>query len=1576
MNKSNYLFMRLALVTWLFVQSVLVNASTKIGELYYNLNTTDRTATVTYETTDATNYSSLSSNVTIPATVTYNDVPFTVTTIADQAFAKCTSLESISIPGTVTQVGTVSSYSMSCSPFDDCTSLKSVRFEDGDQLISLGAYYGNYSPGILFRSCPLEEVYIGRNITYSNYNSNAKPYEKSTFYNQSKLAKVTISSTVTEIPAYLFYKNSSLTLTTLPKVRKIGDYAFYNCSKLTTLNLGQDLEEIGKQAFDGCSNITKLTLPDAITAIGDWAFYQCSSITEVTVGRNLKSIGTGAFCGCSSLTAIVLPDGFTTMGALAFENCRKLTVASLGKSLTAVPERAFKNCIALSEMDIPGTTVSIGNQAFYNDSTIATISMKEGLETIGSEVFFNNSGITTFSIPGTVTSIGQNSFYGCTNTLTLRFEDGDKILTLDNSGCRSRKIENITETSSYTARYYDYFYDCPIKSLYLGRNLKYQYRDKVRMYYWIDGKWKGKDRASAPFVGSTTLKKVTIGEKVRFVYNHLCDDCDKITSMTFPDGFVSIYGHAFANCDKLATVFFKESTEHKLDVGDAAFENCIALTNITFPGQLSSLGNSALQGCTKLKDIIFNNNDKYEPELTIGNYAFAQCYPVATLTFPGRLISIGNYAFSGCSYLTDMTFKDSPKAVSLGYGAYNSESKLYDSYLSLLANSNLEKLYIGRNMEYKATRDYGYSPFYNQSFLSDVRFSQAGTVTYCKDYLLYMVGKCQTLTLPESLVTIGNSTFRGMGSLAAIVIPNSVTTIGTYAFADDKKMLSAKLSTSCAWLKEGLFSNCDMLQAIVVPPVVTKMGAKMFAYCKSLSSVNFEDGTDLIDMGYGASQNDYGLFRDCPVGTLYLGRWLSYNTEKPSRSPFYSIFALKNLTFGKNVSVVDKYMFSYCTGLEEVYLPDNITSVGLWGFRGCTALKSVRLSEKLSQVSDYGFSECKSLDNVIFPASMTSVADNSFSNCISLKTLDLGSSLQIIGPSAFENDSALQGVVIPKTLYGLGVASFKNCVSLPNITIRSITSVGKQTFQGCTGLKWVSLSAKTSSLGQNSFAGCTNIAYVKSYAETPPEGLVNFPEAVVKGGTLFVPEADIDDYKDSPTWEEWINVKALSEDILVSSITLNKDNANLKATETVGLIATVGADDAVNKEIVWKSADESIATVDATGMITAISVGNTDVTATAADGSGIKAVCHVTVDPTLATSIEISETTLSVKKNHEASLTANVLPATTTNKSLTWTTSNPTIATVDEEGNVKALHAGTAIIKVAATDGSGTVAECNLTVTAPIIGDSNDDNIVNIVDAVNTVNYILNKVTGKFVFEAADVNSDGLISVSDVTGTTSLIMAQNNTAINMQMAPRLNRLNSVTENTDYLVLSQKSNNTMVVTLDNASNYVAMQMDIVVPVNAKNVQVKLSKAVASTHQLTTSLMDNNTLRVAVYSLENKSLADSENVLSVSSVKNFNAEDVQILNAMAADAEATGFSLSGRFDNTTSIDNATEGQNACVKNVDGGFIVTGNTNAHISVYTMGGELVKDFLLSTGSDKIALQQGIYLVTIDGQVTKIIVK
>ena len=1551
------LFRRLALFVGLIVQSTLLNASTLINGLYYDLDTSSRTATVTYETIGTDNYASLPASVKIPETVTCDGITFTVTKVADQAFANCTSLEEISIPGTVTEIGTTCT-SERYLPFYKCTSLIKVKFEDGVQNISLGVFFSTSEPNSsycskgLFAYCPLQEVYIGRNIFYVNYDSYfsfekyPEYYGYSAFYNQPMLAKVTFSSTVTEIPAYLFYRNVAMTLTDLPNVKTIGKSAFEGCSKLTTLNFGQDLMTVDDRAFYNCTNVTKLTFPDAITTIGDEAFYNCSSITEVTVGSKLQSIGASAFQKCGSFTAILLPDNFTTMGASAFEGCKKLTVAKLGNSLRAVPARAFKNCIALSEMTVPATSVSMGDQAFYNDSVLAVITMNDGLKTIGNEVFWNNSGIRTFTIPGTVTSIGSNSFYGCTNTSVLRFKDGEGTLTIDSYYTRSKKIDDMTSRGSYTNRCNDYFYDCPIKTLYLGRDLKYDYADNASVYDYVDGYWKEMSRASAPFVNSTTLQKVTIGSKVTFLYNHLFHNCDKVTTIDIPASIANIYGNAFDDCSSLtATTFHDATNNHTLTLGDYAFRNCATLPEVTFPRQL----------------------------LSVGNYTYAQCPLLKTLTFPAMLESIGNYAFAECTGLTQLTFKDSGKSVKLGYGARSNSGTSYLDNIPLFGNTNLTYLYIGRNINYTAGEKYGYSPFYNQSFLTDVRFSQSGTVSYCKDYLLYKVNNCKTLTLPESLTSIGNWTFRGMAALESIVVPNAVTEMGTYAFANDTSLKSAKLSTSCPWLKEGLFSECNALQSITIPSAVTKMDGYMFTNCKTLTSATFEDGTDLIEMGYGASWKNYGLFSDCPLKTLNLGRWLSYNTEVASRSPFYSIDALKNLNIGKNVKVIDKYMFSYCEGLEEVNLPDNITSVNLWGFRGCSSLKSVRLSEKLSQVGDYGFAGCTSLDNVTFPASMTSVASNSFSDCTALRKLDLGQNLLIIGPSAFENDKALEGIEIPSTLYGLGVASFKNCTSLPYVEVKSISSVGKEAFMGCTGLKWISLSDKTTSLGENSFAGCSNIAYVKSYATTAPEGLVNFPSEVVTNGTLFVPEGYEDDYTYSATWEDWMNIKPLTENVLVSSITLSQTEANMKATETLPLSATVGSENAVNKSLIWKSSNEAIATVSAGGVITANAVGNATITAIAADGSGVKATCDITVVPTLAESISLDQPTLTLKKKRTAHLVATISPVMTTNKSLTWKSDNPEIATVDNEGNVKTLTAGETTIKVSANDGSGITAECHLTVTAPKAGDSNDDDEVNVVDAVNTVNYILNKVVGIFEFEAADVNKDNHISVSDVTGTTAIILQQPLQAKeNIAMAKGMNVSD---KNENYIVYSLPSKYAIDVALDVNSNYTAMQTDIAMTENVDDVNLKLEDAIASTHLLTSSKLNAHTLRVVVYSLSNSTFMDGRAIFTLTSKKGVNPADVQFENAVASDAEAKGYGLDAQFDQTTSIASvAGNGKN--VEVVADGIVVSGEKGMLVSVYNTAGMLVQSQRLATESMAINLPSGVYLVKFNQQVVKVTVK
>lgn len=1545
--------------------------SVEIDALYYELNATDRSATVT--SYDA---ASLPANVVIPATVIYSGNTYNVTKIADGAFANCTSMESVSIPGCVVQIGNKTEY-VSNLPFYQCTKLKVVRLEDGAAQLKLGYYYkinysvsGGFTADGLFYSCPLEEVYIGRDLCYeeiSRYPLTIYPerYGYSAFYNQSKLAKVTIGRSVSEILPYLFYKNGAITLLELPNVKVVGQAAFRECQRIVTLGLGENMTTIGAEAFYGCTNVTKLTFPNTLKTIGSGAFQNCTSVTEISVGTGLESVGASAFQGCTSFTAVILPDTFTTMGESAFEDCKKLTIAKLGNSLTAVSAKAFKNCPALSEMVVPASVESIGDQAFFNDSGLATITMNEGLKTIGSEVFWNNSGVVNFSIPGTVTTMGSNCFYGCTRVAYLTFRDGDEILTLNNVSGRSSRIDAVTSDQNNRDMKYDYFYDCPIRFLTLGRNLKYSYSNSETMYDAGEGKT---NRASAPLVNHTDLRSVTIGKKVTFLWHHLLNGCSNVAKLTMSDGMQQVYSYALANCS--------------------------ALTELIFPNPLVLLDNYACANDTQLATVVFNEEPGNNLDFTIGVSTFQNCPGLTSLTFPAKTVSIGNYCFYGTANLRDITFVDSNREITLGYGAKPEEYQgiSQDQYMPLFGNSKLNTLYIGRNIGYisnntaiyeKDRGKYGFSPFYNQSFLTDVKFSQAGTVTYCHHHLLYKVNNCEEIILPESLQTIGDYTFAGMTLLNGITIPNKVTEVGKYAFAEDENLKYAKLSTSCPWLKEGLFSNCLTLASITIPPVVTKMDRLMFSACESLETATFEGNSELIEMGYGASDWDHGLFRDCPLVTLNLDRWLSYDTGAPERSPFYSIAELKNLNFGENVKVVDKYMFSYCTGLEEVLLPDHMESVGLWGFRGCSALKNVHLSANLSQVSDYGFAECTSLDNVVFPAKMTSVADHSFADCTSLKKLDLGNSLNIIGPAAFKNDTQLESIVIPETLYGLGVEAFANCTSLPNVTIRAISSVGKQAFQGCSGLKWVSLSDKTTSLGEDSFADCPGINYVKSYAEFPPEGLINFVESVPVNGTLFVPEASIDYYQYSPTWETWGNIRPLNDNVMVTSVTLDKEEISFKATEKIQLIATVGADDATDKGIIWRTDDENVATVDETGLVTAVAVGESTVTALAADGSGEKAVCQITVVPTMVESIAISGDLTTIKKGRTLELAAAVAPATATNSALTWSTSDATVATVDKEGIVTAFLAGTVTITAAAEDGSGIAGTYTLTVIPPTKGDSNDNDDLTITDAVNTANYAVGNEVENFCVEAADVNEDGVVTLADASGTVTLLLEQPVAGVALKRMRSAERGLSAEMDClvvdDYSIMSGKTTK-VGVALDNSRDYVALQADITLPEGMTLVTVESGTRADASHSLMFRRIDDRTVRVVLFDLGNSVFADNNEDLFKLTVKADNSDcgNIHVDNIIASDANAHEYLLTstgGNNTGTSGVDEITDGTIRIVAGEGNVDIINAN-GLEVAIYAVDGTLVDRFTAVSTHENRRLTAGIYVIAAGTLTEKVMVK
>ena len=188
---------------------------------------------------------------------------------------------------------------------------------------------------------------------------------------------------------------------------------------------------------------------------------------------------------------------------------------------------------------------------------------------------------------------------------------------------------------------------------------------------------------------------------------------------------------------------------------------------------------------------------------------------------------------------------------------------------------------------------------------------------------------------------------------------------------------------------------------------------------------------------------------------------------------------------------------------------------------------------------------------------------------------------------------------------------------------------------------------------------------------------------------------DIDEGSSLPYFEEF--------SIQVSEISLNNTEATIERQSTLRLTATVLPEDCRNNTLKWSSDNEEVATVDENGLVTAVSVGEANITATAVDGSGVTATCKVTVTPKLVTSVTLNKNELTIEKSFTAQLTATVAPDDADNLGLTWTSDNEEVATVDENGLVTAVSTGEANITAAAVDGSGVTATCKVTVTPKLV---------------------------------------------------------------------------------------------------------------------------------------------------------------------------------------------------------------------------------------------------------------------------------
>ena len=195
---------------------------------------------------------------------------------------------------------------------------------------------------------------------------------------------------------------------------KIGDYAFYNCSRLTSLNLPDGITEIGYSTFRGCTGLTSLNLPVSITTIGESAFKGCSGLTSLTLPSSITTIGDYAFAGCRGLTSLNLPAGITSIGSDAFWCCSRLTSLTLPAGITEIGSSAFYGCSGLTSVNLPAGITEIGNLAFYGCSGLTSLNLPSSLTQIDDYAFSECSRLTSIYVYAEkVPKIGEYVFTGC-----------------------------------------------------------------------------------------------------------------------------------------------------------------------------------------------------------------------------------------------------------------------------------------------------------------------------------------------------------------------------------------------------------------------------------------------------------------------------------------------------------------------------------------------------------------------------------------------------------------------------------------------------------------------------------------------------------------------------------------------------------------------------------------------------------------------------------------------------------------------------------------------------------------------------------------------------------------------------------------------------------------------------------------------------------------------------------------------------------------------------------------------------------------------------------------------------------
>ncbi len=663
-----------------------VNAAVQIDGIYYNLDSSNKTA----EVARWARGHKYTGDIVIPSSIINGEVEYNVTSIVAQAFASCPDLTSVTIPNSVIKIGG--------DIFSGCTGLASIIINEGNP-----TYDSRENCNAIIETSSNKLLYACMSTVIPN---GVTSIDKSAFKHCSGLAFINIPNSITSIEDGMFSGCNNLIKVELnsnaivsKRYNYESDYSIKKIfgSQVEEYILGEDVTEIGSGAFYECGQLTSIHMSDNVTAIGESAFYYCFNLTSINMSNNLTSLGDFAFIRCYNLKSITIPRNLAKIEHWTFSGCSGLTKVELNSNTIVSNDNGYNSMASyfgsqVEEYILGEEVTSIGKHTFFGCTGATSINIPNKVTNIGEGAFQNCSALTSIIIPDKVTSIGDNAFQNCINLLSIQVESGNTmydsrencnalIETSSNTllwGCQNTVIPNsVTGIADYA------FYGCAgLTTINIPNGIT-----KIGNYVFCG--CTNLTSISIPnsvtsigklaFAGCYALTSIIIPNSVTLIDEYAFNACSGLTSIIIPNSVTVLESSAFYLCTGLTTIQVEsgnmvydsrdncnaiiKTADNTLiigcqntiipnsvtAIGKGAFFHCIGLTSISIPGSVTTIGDSAFADCIGLTTITIPNG-----VTTIEQYAFVNCYAITSIILPNNITNIGEGAFRDSYKTTDV----------------------------------------------------------------------------------------------------------------------------------------------------------------------------------------------------------------------------------------------------------------------------------------------------------------------------------------------------------------------------------------------------------------------------------------------------------------------------------------------------------------------------------------------------------------------------------------------------------------------------------------------------------------------------------------------------------------------------------------------------------------------------------------------------------------------------------------------------------------------------------------------------------------------------------------------------------